>query len=130
LEGDQREIEWRIVEIRTAYEEGLLAAEDYFASLKSLRRDLRVNEKAIGEAHAAAERAALATDARSRWESWKHEERRAFVLSRLSAVLVQPKKGRHDSTVGEGEIVLVSRRSQRHVPAPAFDAARRLPSRR
>ena len=49
---------------------------------------------------------------------WTHDERRAFVLSQLSAVVIQPKQGRHDATVGDGEIALVRRSSQR-VPASA-----------
>ena len=101
----------RIDMAQGAYEVGELTPEDYFATLKRLRRQLRVTERALGEAESAYERAEAASGAQARWDSWTHEERRAFIKSRLAGVMVNPtsKRGKTASIIEDGEVILIPR---------------------
>jgi site-specific DNA recombinase len=101
------DIEHRIWLLRTQFESGRLAGVDYFPSLEVLRNKATDLVKTRSVLQAQVRTLAPVEGAAERWESWTLDQRRAFLRSRLVAVLICPagRKGRHPITDADVELV-------------------------
>lgn len=110
-EHDIGDAEQRLYELRVRYARGQIDAANYYPTMDALDRRARELQKAWGQMAGRLREKTRDRAARDRWESWTHDERRAFIRSRLAAVLIHPTttRGAKRSTVAAGEVELVPR---------------------
>lgn len=103
------EAEHRLYVLHVKHDRREVGESDFYRTLDTLRRQATALQRAYEPALARL-RAMQGTEAAAdRWESWSVDQRRAFIRSRLAAILVYPatSRGRGAVTIRTGEVELV-----------------------
>lgn len=86
----ERDLTWRLDEVRTAAQEDRLALEDAFRLLDAVRRQRESARRSLASARSRLAEAERATAAQERWETWTMDQRRAWIRDHTSAILIHP----------------------------------------
>jgi DNA invertase Pin-like site-specific DNA recombinase len=113
---EEHALKWKVDDAHGAYERDQLDAADYYQIIGRLRRRIKALTKAVTDTRIKLEFAERASAAEERWESWSIEERRAFIRSRVTAVVVKPvgKVGRRpaNTKLSDDEITIIPRKRE------------------
>lgn len=111
---ENNRLELEIAYLREQYLEGRVDAEDFYPTLDGLRRKLRQSEDEWRRG--LADLAALADDedAETGWGRWDTEQRRAFIASKVAAVVVYPGKyrGNDARVLHDDEIKIIPKKQK------------------
>jgi site-specific DNA recombinase len=114
------EIELDISELKEAYDERRIAAQDYFDDLDRIRKRQTRLQREWGEQAQRLGELSATSQANERWSEWSIAERRAFIRSRIVAVLIHP-----DGKIGPlrplepGEVEIIPRSTSEIPKLPA-----------
>ena len=90
LQRLDKDLSWRLYEVRTLYGEDRMSAEDAFKILDQLNRQRQATRRDLGRAKARLEDAERSAAAEERWATWTIEQKRAWIRAHTTAILVHP----------------------------------------
>jgi site-specific DNA recombinase len=85
-----RDLTWRLLDARTAYQEDRLDSADAFPILDALRRDQTKVQSELAAARLRQEEAERSSVAQDRWNTWTRQQQRAWIKARVQAVIIRP----------------------------------------
>lgn len=114
-EGRVMDATLNIMVLKAARDEGKISAADYFEDLDRMRTAERRLQRQAAELKNRVSEAEHSSRAADRWESWSVAEQRAFLHSRIVAVMVQRNERPGlalNRPIAPGEVEIVERHSQ------------------